>query len=161
MHTHHPGAGRRAALLSLFAAVLASAVPARAEDRQEREGIVLYWGLVPAAVAGQQHTLAELHGGTPPGGGRVHHLVLALFDKRTGQRVEDAVIRAQLTQPGIVDAPPRYVPPMAVDGVASYGQLFGMVGDGPYRFRVFVKMPDRLAEVEFTIVAASQLGAAR
>jgi len=98
-----------------------------------------------------------MHGGRPPGGGKVNHLVLALFEAKSGRRIVDAVIRAQLSEPGIVDPPARYVPPMAVNGVASYGQLFGMVYGGPYRFRIFVKLPDRPDEIEFSLSASAQL----
>lgn len=129
-----------------------------AEARMEREGVVLYWGLVPAAIVSQQHAIDELHGGPQAGGGKVNHLVLALFDARTGRRIDDAVIRAQLTEPGIVDAPPRYVPPMLVNGVGSYGQLFGMVHDGPYSFRIAVRLQDRPAEIEFTVMVSPRLG---
>lgn len=130
---------------------------AAAQERQERAGVVLYWGLVPAAIVSQQHAVEELHGGRPPGGGKINHLVLALFDAKSGRRIDDAVIRAQLTEPGIVDPPPRYVPPMPMNGVSSYGQLFGMVYEGPYRFRIFVKLPDRRDEIEFSVGASPQL----
>lgn len=128
-----------------------------AQERQERDGVVLFWGLVPAAIGSQQHALEELHGGRPPGGGKINHLVLALFDAKSGRPIDDAVVRAQLSESGIVDAPARYVAPMLVNGVASYGQLFGMVHGGPYRFRVFVKLMDRREDVESPLVASPQL----
>lgn len=124
----------------------------------EREGLVLYWGLVPEAIVSQQHAISELHGGRPAGGGKVNHLVLALFDARTGKRIDDAVIRAQLSEPGIVDSAPKYVPQMPINGLNSYGQLFGMVHDGPYRFRISVLAPGYPRETEFVIQAAPQLG---
>ena len=151
-----PGWSRRG-VLSLIAVAGFTRASARAEERMEREGLVLYWGLVPEAIVSQQHAIAELHGGRPPGGGKVYHLVLALFDSRTGRRIDDAVVRAQLSEPGVVDGPPRYVPPMSVNGVASYGQLFGMVHEGPYRFRILVQAPGRSAETGFDITASSQL----
>lgn len=147
--------GRMLCLLGL--ALWGWTLLAFAQERQERDGVVLFWGLVPAAIVSQQHALEELHGGRPPGGGKINHLVLALFDARSGRRIDDAVVRAQLSEPGIVDAPARYVPPMLVNGVASYGQLFGMVQEGPYRFRVFVKLTDRREDVEFSLVASPQL----
>ena len=129
-----------------------------AEERAERDGVVLYWGLVPEAIVSQQHAIDELHGGRPRGGGKINHLVVALFDAKTGRRIDDAIVRAQLSESGIVDEAPKYLPPMPVNGVSSYGQLFGMVHDGPYRFHVWVKLPDRPAEIEFRINAATQLG---
>lgn len=148
----------RGAAVSALALAALAALSAQAQERLERDGIALYWGLVPEAIVSQQHAISELHGGRPPGGGKVNHLVLALFDAKTGQRIEGAVVRAQLSEPGVVDGAPRYVPPMPINGVNSYGQLFGMVHDGPYRFRISVQVPGRLQETEFTIQAAPQLG---
>jgi hypothetical protein len=142
-------------VLALFGLLLAGP-PVQAQERLEREGIVLYWGLMPEAIVSRQHPIEDLHGGRPAGGGRINHLVLALFDAKTGRRIEDAVIRAQLTESGIVDAPARYVPPMPIGGVGSYGQLFGMVHGGPYHFRILVHLQDRPQDVEFTIDAVPQ-----
>lgn len=163
--THHvttPPQRRRLLGLALAATLIACfATVSNAQQRVEREGVVLFWGLVPSAVVSQQHAEEELHGGRPPGGGRINHLVVALFDAGTGARIENAVVRAQLSEPGIVDAPARYLPPMLVNGQGSYGQLFGMVYKGPYRFRVLVKLPDRPGEIEFGIQAVAQLDGTR
>jgi hypothetical protein len=128
---------------------------ALAQSRQERAGLTMYWGLVPAAVVAERHPGEELHGGAPKGGGQVHHLVVALYDTASGRRVEDAIVRAQLSEAGIVDAPPKYLLPMKVNEQASYGQVFGMAKDGPYRFRIFVKLPQRPGEIEFAVSARS------
>jgi hypothetical protein len=141
---------------ALALGLLLSAAAPQAQQRLEGAGIALYWGLVPAAIVSQQHAVEELHGGRPPGGGKVNHLVLALFDASTGRRIEDAVVRAQLTESGIVDGPPRYLVPMPVNGVGSYGQLFGMAREGPYRFRLWIHLHDRSQDVEFTIEAPAR-----
>lgn len=134
---------------------------AQAQERMERGGVILYWGLVPSAVVSRQHSLEDLHGGRPPGGGKVNHLVVALFDAESGNRIADAVVRAQLSESGIVDAPPRYLVPMRVNEEPSFGQMFGMVHGGPFRFRVFVKLPGAQDEIAFDITAAAQLGGGR
>lgn len=139
-------------LLLLLATILS---PALAQSRLDRSGITLYWGLVPAAVVADKHALAELHGGPPKGGGQVHHLVVALYDSASGRRIEDAVVRAQLSEAGIVDEPAKYLLPMKVNDQASYGQVFGIAKDGPYRFRVSVRPPSRTDEVEFRFDAWS------
>ncbi len=139
-------------LLLLLATMLS---PALAQSRLERSGVTLYWGLVPAAVVADKHALAELHGGPPKGGGQVHHLVVALYDSASGRRIEDAVVRAQLSEVGIVDEPAKYLLPMKVNDQASYGQVFGVAKDGPYRFRLWVRPPSRTDEVEFRFDAWS------
>jgi hypothetical protein len=133
----------------LLLGLMLSPSPALAQSRLERSGITLYWGLVPAAVVADKHALAELHGGPPRGGGQVHHLVVALYDSASGGRIEDAVVRAQLSEAGIVDEPAKYLLPMRVNDQASYGQVFGVAKDGPYRFRLWVRPPSRTDEIEF------------
>ena len=143
-------------LAALFTLVLLALVPsitlAQAQARLEREGVVLYWGLVPAAVVSQKHALEDMHGVVPQDGGQVHHLVVALFNSK-GARIEDAVVRAQLSETGIVDAPPKYLTPMSIDGQMTYGQVFSTAKSGPYRFRVIVKLTSRA--IEFAVSAWS------
>ncbi len=146
---------RFAATTWLMLLLVTALSPALAQNRLERFGIPLYWGLVPAAVVADKHALAELHGGPPKGGGQVHHLVVALYDSASGRRIEDAVVRAQLSETGIVDEPQKYLLPMKVNDQASYGQVFGVAKDGPYRFRVWVRPPSRTDEVEFRFDAWS------
>ena len=109
----------------------------------------------PAAVVAEKHPLDELHGGPPKGGGQVHHLVVALYDTASGRRIEDAVVRAQLSEIGIVDPPPKYLTPMRVNDQASWGQVFGVAKEGPYRFKVWVRLPQRPDEIEFAFAAWS------
>lgn len=146
----------RARFAVLFTLALIALAPsiALAQMRLAKEGVVLYWGLVPAAVVSQKHALEDMHGGVPGDGGQVHHLVVALFDAE-GKRIENAVLRAQLSESGIVDAPPKYLTPMSVDGQMSYGQVFSTAKAGPYRFRIFVRLPGRPGEIEFAVSAWS------
>lgn len=145
---------RLPALLFISLVWLASS-SAFAQARQDREGVTLYWGLVPAEIVAEKHALDQLHGGLPKGSGHVHHIVVALFDTASGRRVEDAVVRAQLSEVGIMDAPPKYLTPMPVNGQMSYGQMFTVAKRGPYKFRVFVKLPDRPRDIEFEVSAWS------
>ncbi len=145
-----------ARIASLFTAMLpAIASPlASAQARLERDGVVLYWGLVPAAVVSGKHALEEMHGVVPRDGGQNQHLVVALF-KADGQRIGDAVVQARLHEVGIVDAAPKYLTPMTIDGQASYGQLFSTAKGGPRQFRILVKLPGRSGAIEFTLSAWS------
>lgn len=143
------GLGLWLAALAVWASALGSAF---AQARQERDGLILYWGLVPAAVVEEKHALNDMHGGPPPGGGETHHLVVAVYDAKSGQRIDDAVVRARLSETGIVDPAPRYLVPMKINDQMSYGQLFGTAKDGPYRFRIWVQARGG-REVVFDIAA--------
>jgi hypothetical protein len=142
--------------LTLMALMGLASAGALAQASMERNGVVLHWGLMSTAGLAQGEPIEQMYGGKPVYGGKVHHLVLALFDGKSGKRIDDAVVRAQLSEPGIVDGPPKYVPLMTVNDQASYGQVFGMVENGPYTFKVSVKLPDRAQPIEYTISAVPQ-----
>ena len=57
----------RSARSAFFVLTLLALVPsiAIAQARLEREGVVLYWGLVPAAIVSQKHALEDMHGVVP------------------------------------------------------------------------------------------------
>mgnify|MGYP001067298546 CR=1 FL=1 len=92
-------------LLMVLLLALAASV-ASAQSRQEREGVLLYWGLVPAAVVSQRHALEEMHGVVPRDGGQNHHLVVALF-RRDGTRIADVTSQGQDTIPLDAGTPRR------------------------------------------------------
>ena len=62
-----------------------------------------------------------MHGVVPKDGGQIHHLVVTLFNSK-GAHTEEAVVRAQLSGTGIVDAPPKYLTPMSIDGLQAVTQ---------------------------------------
>ncbi|WP_434033005.1 hypothetical protein [Cupriavidus sp. a3] len=123
-----------------------------AQSRLEQDGVVLYWGLVPAAIVAQRHALEEMHG-TVPSGGRLQHLVVALF-RADGTRIDDAIVRAQLSETGIIDSAPKYLTPMVINGEASYGQIFSTLLSRKAQFRIFVKLPGREPDIQFLISAS-------
>ncbi|MGX6570485.1 hypothetical protein [Cupriavidus necator] len=146
----------RIVLVALFAFAWAS-TSAIAQNRLERDGVVLYWGLVPAAIVSQKHAIEEMHGAIPSGGGQLQHLVVALFNP-DGSRIDNAVIRAQVSEIGIVDSPPKYLTPMEINGQASYGQIFATVLSSKVRFRLFVRVPNHGADIEYVISATPPQG---
>ena len=64
-------------------------------------------------------------------------------------------MRAQLSEAGIVDEPAKVLLPMKINDQPGYGQIFGAAKAGPYRFRVWVRLPQRTDEIEFAIQARS------
>ena len=140
---------RVVATLSLLLLLATVVSPVWAQSRLERSGVTLRWKLDLADIVADKRALAELHGGPPAGGGQAHHLVVALHDSASGRRIENAVVRAQLRETGITVEPAKVLLPMKVNDQASYGQFFVMAKHGPYRFRVWVRLPQRTDEIEF------------
>ncbi|MGL1549016.1 hypothetical protein ACSTJL_23665, partial [Vibrio parahaemolyticus] len=67
------------------------------------------------------------HGGTPPYS-KSHHLVVALFDAKTGTRITDARIRAGVGNRSYNHEPDKTLEPMEINGAMSYGNFFLLQG---------------------------------
>lgn len=115
-------------------------------------GLTVYLGVVPAAMIqgdAREHA-AEAHGDVPRGA-HAYHVMAAVFDAETGERIENAGIEARVTPLGLAPVT-RRLEPMAIAGTVTYGNYFTMRGDGPYQIDFVVTAPGRAqpAVVEFT-----------
>jgi hypothetical protein len=126
---------------------LAAAAPAAERDyRQIVDGVAVYFGIVPAQLTRghpPQRPEGEMHGGAPAG---ENHLVVALFNAQSGQRVAGAEISATITGPDRFKAEKK-LEPMVVAGAASYGNYFSMTGPGPYRIALRIRLPGAHEEI--------------
>lgn len=139
----------RFAAALMAATLLASAGLAGAGDMSQhaRVGDVdVYYGLVPADLI--QKT-AISHGGKMPASGD-EHLVVALYDGATGQRITNAEVRAAIGPLGLATQWKK-LEPMAIADSVTYGEYFSLVGSGIYRLLVSIRRPgmDRALETEF------------
>ena len=104
----------------------------------------LYWGARAGRGRGRQACAGRTARRSAQGGGQVHHLVVALYDSASDRRIGDAVVRAQLAKPA--SSTSRGVP---ADEGQRPGQLragLRRCKDGPYRFRLWVRLPSRTDE---------------
>jgi hypothetical protein len=88
-----------------------------------------------------------LHGGTPPASNS-HHIVIALFDARTGARITDARVRAGVGNRSYNHEPDKSLEPMEVNGAMSYGNFFLLQGDGVWRIHLEIRRPGATRPVE-------------
>jgi hypothetical protein len=133
-------------LLMLLAALVwalpapGAATAADAGNHKIAQGLSVYLGVLPAALVGrgdmEDHPEAEMHDGAP-GGGHDQHVMVAVFDAATGERVEDAIVEARVTPLGLAGVR-RVLDPMVIADTITYGNYFTMRGDGPYRIAVSV-----------------------
>ncbi len=127
----------------LWVALLGVAPPVSAAERGYRQivdGVAVYVGIVPAQlVRGHPpgHPEREMHGGAPVG---ENHLMVALFEEKTGRRLDGVEATATITGPDRFKAEKR-LEPMAIAGAASYGNYFYMPGPGPYRIALRFRPP--------------------
>ncbi|MDN3563878.1 hypothetical protein ACFQY5_38315 [Paeniroseomonas aquatica] len=146
------GGGRRTLLAALPALVFAAA-PRRAAaldpDGAFRQagGLAIYLVVVPAAVVRghpPEHTGRGAHGGVPEGR-YVHHLLVALFDARTGTRVTDAGVTAVVH--GLRHTPEDSIAlePMTVAGANAFGGFATLPARDYFRIEIEVLQPGRTA----------------
>lgn len=129
----------------LILALLAPVHGAAGGHRQIVDGIAIYFGVVPAELVRghpREHPESEMHGGIAAG---ESHLMVALFDEKTGERIVRAKVAATITgSDGKIEKP---LEPMVVAGAATYGNYVYLAGQGPYRIDLEVRLPARARPV--------------
>jgi hypothetical protein len=122
--------------------------------RQVVDGVVVYFGIMPAQVVRghhpPRHPEGEMHDGAPAG---ENHVMVALFDQASGRRITEAEVSATVSGRGMKRLSKR-LEPMTVAGALTYGNYFAMPGAGPYRIDVEIRRPDtaRVLRASFTSV---------
>jgi hypothetical protein len=146
---HGAGIGRRrasraAALLALILSSLPmfsrAGLAADADQAQTAGGVTAYLGIVPAAIIKAHpgvHVDPGAHGGAPAGR-HEYHVLVALFDAKTGARIADAKVTAQVSEVGLA-GPSRTLEPMKIAGTVTYGNYFQLPSKGSYRIGVEVE----------------------
>lgn len=64
-----------------------------------------------------------------------HEVIVAIFDVRSMQRLTGMEVKASVTAPGF-PGERRDLEPISVAGRAAYGNMFPMLGRGPFRIEV-------------------------
>jgi hypothetical protein len=121
--------------------------------RQVVDGVAIYFGVVPAElVRGHppEHPEGQMHGGVPVG---ENHIMVALFEDKTGKRITRAEVTATITGPGNFKAEKK-LEPMIIAGAATFGNYFTMSGPGPYRIAVRIRTPVIGHDIEATFTWA-------
>src|SRR5690242_9701586 len=129
------------ALLIVFTAVAAPAY------EQVVDGVAIYFGIVPAQLVRghpRQHPEGEMHGGPRAG---ENHIVVALFEDKSGQRITTAEIHATITGPKGFRVE-KILEPMIMANAATFGNYFEMLGPGPYRIVLRIRVPGATRDLQ-------------
>lgn len=122
----------RFGLLAVLLGVALSVSAAERGYRQVVDGVAVYFGIMPAQLVrghAPEHPESQMHGGAPAG---ENHIMVSLFEEKTGRRLDGAEVTATITGPDRFKAEKK-LEPMVIAGAASYGNYFYMSGAGPYR----------------------------
>lgn len=131
-----------ASVLTLSA--IGQAMAAESGGYQVVGGVKVYLDVLPSEMlkdrvkAGPE---ATMHGG-PPGGEHAHHVVVALFDARTGQRITDADVQATVREIGL-GGPTKRLEAMPMADALTYGNYFEMRTKTRYRVVLDITAPGR------------------
>jgi len=121
---------------ALIAACFGSlpAIAGEAGLYQRSGGVEAYIGFVPAEIT-RGHATPKLdermHEGLPRGSHQ-YHLVAAVFDANTGERIPDVSVTAQVSGLGLA-GPKKVLEPMSIAGTITYGAYFELPGADRYR----------------------------
>ena len=114
-----------------------------------KEGLAIYLGLMPAEML-EGHVANSMHGGLPTGAYR-YHIAIAIFDEKTGQRINDANVQVRISN-RIGVGPDRFksLETMEMDGKVMYGNYFVPKTTGPFRIDVRIYPDKERKPVEVT-----------
>jgi len=104
-------------------------------------GTTVYFGVVPADVI-RRHPkeYPQKAYGVAPSGPAQYYVTVALFDTASGQRIDEAAVRARIaTAAGA--GPEKTLELVSVANSRSYGNYFAMGGAGPYKITVQIRRP--------------------
>lgn len=114
-------------------------------------GMTIDLGVVPAELvkghSTEPHDPGALHGGTPADSSS-HHIVVALFDAKTGARITDARIHAGVGDRSYNHKPDTWLEPMRINDTLTYGNFFLMQGPGEWRIHLEIFRPGLALPVE-------------
>lgn len=113
------------------------------------DGVTIYLGIVPAEIVRShpsEHPEATMHGGATVGD---HHIMIALFEEKSGKRIENADVSATVT------GPKRYreekkLEPMLVASAPSYGNYFSPHMPGSYGIALRIRLAGAPRDIHAT-----------
>ena len=127
-----------AVVLWATAAPISYAV-SQADNQKTAGGITIYFGVLPAAMIQghpKDHSERVMHGAVPRGRD-AYHVMAALFDAASGDRIENATVEARVTPLGLAGVT-RTLEPMQIASTVTYGNYFAIRANEPYRILISV-----------------------
>ncbi len=105
------------------------------------EGIEIYLAVNAAEMLQghpPDHTESEMHSRIRTQDKKQHHIMVSLFNAKTGERLRDTTIRASVMTDNFT-GPVRKLELMVTDGIKNYGNFFTFPDDGPFRIKLEIE----------------------
>ena len=113
------------------------------------DGIGIYLGVIPTDLITDhplEHTERTMHGGVPLGKHH-HHVMVALFESKTGGRITDAEVKAHVREVGLAGQV-KELEPMTIAGALTYGNYFELRYRARYVISIRVRRPGSPGVIE-------------
>jgi hypothetical protein len=124
-----------AGALAVAASGLAPQAHSADFEREQRVGpMTVYLGVLRSELISLSLKEGE-HGGVPRGRGW-HHVLIALFDTKTGQRITDAEVTARVEDVARIQSGEKRLEAMMIAGTVTFGNYFSMPARDPYSIHV-------------------------
>ncbi|WP_435099477.1 hypothetical protein [Arhodomonas sp. AD133] len=110
------------------------------------QGVSVYFSVIPAEIIRQRFERSSseraMHGGVPEAP-HVHHVMVALFETATDERITDATVYARILLPESHAPAPkkRRLEAMHVAGTTTYGNYFVLGTIATYNIEVIIDLP--------------------
>ena len=116
------------------------------------DGIGIYLGVMPTDLIADhpvEHTETAMHGRIPLEEHH-HHVMVALFESKTGERITDAEVKANVREVGLAGQV-KELEPMTIAGALTYGNYFELRYRARYLISIQVRRlgSPRVIEVRF------------
>ncbi len=138
--------------LILLLMLVSSVLPVSADETGYRVvgNVRVYLGVIPTAMVQGKHPAAHgenlMHGGGPSGPDQ-YHVLIALFNAKTDERISNAKVRARVSVVGL-SGEEKALESMQLAGTTTYGNFFTMKGTGLFLIRVTIRVPGAPREID-------------
>jgi hypothetical protein len=117
------------------------------------DGLVVYLGILPAELIKghrKSHPETTMHGGASRDA-HEHHLISAVFDQATGNRVSDAAVTATVSGLGLAGQRIT-LEPMRIDETVTYGGFVDLPEKDLYTVKLEIRRRNQMAPVSVKFV---------
>ena len=147
-----PGAALGLVQVAVLLLYSGAAFAATSSDSRIVDGLAIYYAVLPAEIIRghpKEHPEAVMHGGVPKGK-HVHHVMIALFDGKSLERITDAQVTATVGEIGLVGRK-KQLEPFTVANALTYGNYFEFSTSATYTVDIEIRQPGspRVVETRF------------
>ena len=127
---------------AIIVLVAGTAFAADAPGQKVVDGIQIYYAVTPAEIIRgypKDAPEASMHGGMPVGR-HYHHVMVALFESKSLDRITDAKVTARVREIGLSGVE-KELEPIMIAGALTYGNYFKMPSLTIYKIDLAIRRP--------------------